>query len=89
MKRLGESRIEALSLRIADQLGAAAGVEIRNRGALVSALAAALRDSFGADNELDARVRARIASLSRPVVEGSREWEVLYRQYREELSRRR
>ncbi len=38
---------------------------------------------------LDAEVRRRIASLKRGVVEGSAEWSVLYRRYREELARRR
>ena len=38
---------------------------------------------------LDAEVRRRIASLKRGVVEGSAEWTVLYRRYREELARRK
>ena len=38
---------------------------------------------------MDRAVRSRIASLQRVVPEGSREWEVLYRKYTEELSRRR
>ncbi len=35
-------------------------------------------------DEVDAIVRRKIASLKRRVVEGSTEWDVLYRRYREE-----
>jgi len=41
------------------------------------------------DATLDKAVRARIGSLKRSVPEGSREWDVLYRQYLDELARRR
>ena len=42
------------------------------------------------DDEADAVARKMIQSLSRRVPEGSPEWDVLYRKYREEeLSRRR
>lgn len=40
--------------------------------------------------ETDRVVRARLASYSRPIVEGSQEWEVLYRKtFEEELRKRR
>jgi hypothetical protein len=41
------------------------------------------------DDDVDAAVRHTIRSLSRRVPEGSPEWEVLYRKYREEELRRR
>jgi hypothetical protein len=41
-------------------------------------------------DQLDNIVRRKIASLKRRVVEGSTEWQVLYRRYREEeLAKRR
>lgn len=43
----------------------------------------------GRDEEIDAAVRRKIQSLSRKVVPGSNEWDVLYRQYAEEERRRR
>lgn len=43
----------------------------------------------GRDDEIDALVRRKIESLSRKVVPGSREWEILYRQYTEEEQRKR
>lgn len=38
---------------------------------------------------VDATVRRKIASLKRGVVEGSNEWNILYRRYREEELRKR
>jgi hypothetical protein len=87
--RLREERVEALSLAIAKAL-ADAGVEIVDRGSAVRRIAARIGASLGGDsNALDRAVRSRIASLQRQVPEGGREWEVLYRKYTEELSRRR
>lgn len=40
-------------------------------------------------DEIDATVRRKIASLRRGVVEGSAEWEILYRRYREEELRKK
>ena len=43
----------------------------------------------GRDDDVDALVRRKIQSLSRKVIPGSREWEILYRQYSEEEQRKR
>jgi hypothetical protein len=40
-------------------------------------------------DEIDEAVRKKIASLKRGVVEGSAEWSILYRRYREEESRKK
>lgn len=89
MKKLSEGRIEALALAIVDALSAAPAIEVTDRGAAVKLVAARLREGAGASASLDKAVRARISSLSRRVPEGSREWDVLYRQYSEELARRK
>ena len=87
--RLREERVEALSLAIAKAV-IDSGVEIIDRGSAVRRIAARIGASLGGDsNALDRAVRSRIASLQRQVPEGGREWEVLYRKYSEELSRRR
>ncbi len=53
-------------------------------------IAARVGATLGGDaGALDRAVRARIASLQRQVPEGGCEWELLYRKYSEELSRRR
>lgn len=42
------------------------------------------------DDEIDAKVRQRLASYTRKMTEGSREWEVLYRKaFEEEMKKRR
>ncbi len=41
------------------------------------------------EDEVDTHVRRKIQSLSRTVPEGSAEWSVLYRQYRDEEMLRR
>lgn len=40
-------------------------------------------------DQVDAVVRRKIASLRRGVVEGSSEWQILYRRYREEELRKK
>jgi hypothetical protein len=40
-------------------------------------------------DHIDAVVRRKIASLKRGVVEGSGEWQILYRRYREEELRKK
>lgn len=40
------------------------------------------------EQEIDNNARAKVASLKRNVVEGSTEWEVLYRKYYEEERRK-
>ena len=89
MKRLSEARIEALALAIVDRVTKQPGVVVRDRGGAVRATAARLNQAFQVDATLDKAVRARIGSLKRSVPEGSREWDVLYRQYLDELARRR
>ncbi len=40
------------------------------------------------DSDIDAKARAKVASLKRGVIEGSPEWEVLYKKYYEEERKR-
>ncbi len=88
MRRLRSERIEALTLAIIDALARSSEVRLRDRAAATHKVDARLRRTFQVDPELDRKVRSRIASLSRRVPEGSREWDVLYQRYLEELSRR-
>jgi hypothetical protein len=43
-----------------------------------------ISDEMRTDEAIDALVRRKIESQKRPIVEGSDEWEVLYRKYYEE-----
>ena len=49
----------------------------------------ALNDALKLEDEIDAFVRRRLNSYSRPLPEGSREWDLLYdKLYDEEVDRR-
>ena len=89
MKALGDARIEALALGIVRALERQSGLQVVDHGRAVQIAAQRLGAAFRTGQGQDAAVRARIASLSRRVPEGSREWDVLYKQYSEELSRNR
>jgi len=41
------------------------------------------------DNEIDAAAKVKVTSLKRGVVEGSPEWDVMYKKYYEEERKRR
>jgi len=47
-----------------------------------------LNEFFAREDAIDDVVRRKIESLSRPVPVGSREWDILYRKYFEEESRK-
>ncbi len=85
---LSEDRVEALSLAIVEALDAAGHLQVVDRRATVQAVSARLTSVFGQGDALDKAARAKIASLSRDVPEGGREWDILYRQYLEELRRK-
>jgi hypothetical protein len=67
---------------------AAEGEVVSERAALVEAKRI-LAEHFQRDDKTDEIVRRKIASLSRQVPQGSAEWEILYRRYFEEESRKR
>jgi len=89
VKGLSDARVEAMALAVVKALEAKSGVSVTDHGGAVRLVAGQLRGAFQQDASLDRVVRTRIASLSREVPEGSREWDILYRQYSEELSRRK
>ncbi len=87
MSRLSDNRIAALA-RMVLRVLAAEGEVVSERAALVESKRV-LAEHFQRDDKIDALVRRKIASLSRQVVPGSTEWDVLYRRYFEEESRKR
>jgi Uncharacterized protein conserved in bacteria len=48
-----------------------------------------LASELALDAEIDRKVRARLASYSRQIVEGSSEWDVMYRKAYEEEQKKR
>lgn len=49
----------------------------------------AIREFVKEDEEIDKKAREKVASLKRNVVEGSPEWDILYRKYYEEERNKR
>jgi hypothetical protein len=88
--RLSEDRISHISHLILDGIVRTGMVAPKVAGEKVLRdIKRTFTDELRFDDEADAAVRRTIQSLSRRVPEGSPEWEVLYRKYREEELRRR
>jgi hypothetical protein len=87
VSRLSDNRVAALA-RVALRVLATEGEVLSERSALVEAKRI-LAEHFQRDERTDDLVRRKIASLSRRVPEGSAEWDILYRRYFEEETRKR
>ncbi len=85
--RLTEAQISHLAHRAIDAIRAA-GVRVVNERVALGEAKELLARALGEDAGTHERVVRKIASLSRRVPEGSSEYEILYRQYFEEESRR-
>jgi hypothetical protein len=88
VSRLSESRISHLAHLIVDGLRQSKLVEFSNVGRALAETKHVLGEFFQKDNQIDELVRRKIQSLSRHVPPGSREWDVLYRKYFEEETRK-
>jgi uncharacterized protein len=88
MNRLSENRVSHLAHLVLDGLRKAKLGEFPNEGRSLAETKLALREFFQRDDQIDAIVRRKISSLSRPVPPGSREWDILYRKYFEEEARK-
>lgn len=87
--RMSRERIFHLADRILAELQAAEGVVVKGGEDLRAELVRTLTEESKLDESIDQEVRRILASYSRPLVEGSREWEVLYAKTREEVFRKR
>lgn len=88
MSRLSESRISHLAHLVLDSLGKAKLAEFPSEGRALTETKLVLQEFFNFEDQVDDAVRQKIASLSRHVPLGSREWDVLYRKYHEEETRK-
>ncbi len=88
MSHVSDGRISALSHLALAELKRADVAELRPDRLVLQEIKAVLSEFLQVDDALDAKVRRKIASLSRRVPEGSAEWDVLYRQYFEEEKRK-
>ncbi len=88
--RLTEDRISHLSHIVIDRLDRDDVADFPDEPAALREAKAVFSAYARAEEEADAAARRKIASLSRRVPEGGREWEILYRKYlEEEMSRRK
>ncbi|MEI8359023.1 MAG: hypothetical protein RL698_2878 [Pseudomonadota bacterium] len=85
--RLSESLSSHLA-HIALEAIRRSGAEVRNDRLALAEIKKTLGRQLDQDPRIDEAVRRRIASLQRPVPPGSNEYEVLYRQYYEQETRK-
>ena len=80
--RLTREKIVRLSHRIMDVLVASDDVEfIEDRDTIRQQIVALLTNALREEEKADAEVRKKITSQKKEIIEGSEEWDVLYRKY--------
>ena len=95
MTRMSRERLFALADRIVADLTSSEGVVIRApdeeraRGQLRTEVFRVLEDESKLEESIDQEVRRTLGTYSRPVPEGSAEWEILYQKTRDEVLKRR
>jgi len=88
VSHVSDGRISALSHLVLAELKRADVADMRPDRLVLQEIKTVLAEYLQVDDALDAKVRRKIATLSRRVPEGSAEWDVLYRQYFEEEKRK-
>ena len=86
--KFSEGRISYLAHRIVEVVRAEGLAEIDNERLALTEVKRLFSEEYEQDAQIDAAVRKKIASLSRNVPPGSREWDVLYQTYSAEERRR-
>jgi hypothetical protein len=84
VSRVSSERASFLARSILEALRKKGLAEARNETYALREARRAIEEYFAREAEIDEAVRRKILSLARRVPPGSREWEVLYRKYREE-----
>lgn len=87
--RMSRERIFYLADRILAELQSTEGVALKAGDDLRVEVVRTLTDETKLEDSIDQEVRRLLSSYSRPVVEGSPEWEVLYQKTRDEVFRKR
>jgi hypothetical protein len=87
--RLSREKVNRISHRILDALVADPDVEfIEDRDTIRQEVIQVMQEILRQEELLDAEVRRKISSQKKTIVEGSEEWDILYRRYYgEELKR--
>ncbi len=88
--RLSEDRISHIAHLICDGIWKDDLVDFTDDERALQEIKRTIRDYLMVEDRADTAAREKIRSLSRPIAEGSREWEVLYKKYfEEEMAKRR
>jgi hypothetical protein len=88
--RLSREKIVRLSHQITDVLVSSDEVEfVEDRDTIRQQVVQILTATLREEEQADAEVRKRITSQKKEILEGSEEWDVLYRKYYAEELRRR
>ena len=88
MTRLSDSRISHLAHLVIDAVRKGNLGDFPSEGRALADTKLVLHDFFQREDQIDDIVRQKIQSLSRRVPPGNREWDILYRKYFEEESRK-
>ena len=87
--KLTEARILYLARESLERMRSEGLIEARNFAMALRHARELIAEFIASGDQVDIAVRRKIASLKRGVVEGSAEWQVLYRRYREEELRKK
>ncbi len=88
--RLSEDRISHIAHLICDGIWKDDLVDFTDDERALQEIKRTIREYLMVEDQADTAAREKIRSLSKPIPEGSREWEVLYKKYfEEEMARRR
>jgi hypothetical protein len=87
--RMSRDRIFYLSDLIMKELNTIPGVIVKAPDDVRPEIIRALTEESKLEESIDGEVRKILGSYSRPMPEGSHEWEVLYQKTREEVFKRR
>jgi hypothetical protein len=87
--RMSRDRIFYLAERIMKELADVPGVSVKVPDGVRTEIMRVLTDESKLEETIDTEVRKTLASYSRPMPEGSHEWDVLYQKTREEVFKKR
>ena len=80
--RISRDKVNKLAHTIADTLADIPECDfLEDRNTIRQAARKALEELLTAETKLDAAARQKIASQRKIIVEGSQEWDILYRKY--------
>jgi uncharacterized protein len=80
--RLSRDKMNKLAHTVADKLAEIDGVEfIEDRNTIRMEVRKILEELLGKEAKIDAAARQKIENQKRTIMEGTPEWEILYRKY--------